>query len=129
MPRKAKELSPLEVRRFAQPGRLSVGGVDGLALQVTATGARSWVLRVAVAGKQREMGLGSFPTVSLAGAREKARQHRTQVKEGADPISSRRAAARAAVAERTSQRTFTEVATQYIAQHRKSWKNEKHGAQ
>ena len=129
MPRKAKELSPLEVRRLAQPGRWSVGGVDGLALQVTATGARSWVLRVAVAGKQREMGLGSFPTVSLAGAREKARQHRTQVKEGADPISSRRAAARAAVAERTSQRTFTEVATQYIAQHRKSWKNEKHGAQ
>lgn len=60
-PRKAKELSLLEVRRLAQPGRWSVGGVDGLALQVTGTRARSWVLRVAVAGKQREMGLGNFP--------------------------------------------------------------------
>ena len=67
MPRKARELSPLEVRRMVTPGRWSVGGVDGLALQVSASGARSWVLRVTVAGRQREMGLGSFPSVPLAG--------------------------------------------------------------
>lgn len=78
MPRKARELSPLEVRRLARPGRCSVGGVDGLALQVTPSGARSWVLRITVAGKQREMGLASFPTVTLAGARNKARSHRLQ---------------------------------------------------
>jgi hypothetical protein len=53
VPRKARELSPLEVRRLALPGRWSVGGVDGLALQVNAAGARSWVLRISVAGKQR----------------------------------------------------------------------------
>ena len=129
MPRKARELSPLEVRRLSRPGRWSVGGVDGLALQVTGTGARSWVLRVSVAGKQREMGLGSFPTVSLADAREKARGHRARVDEGADPISARRAAASAAAANRSSQQTFAVVAGQYIAQHRTSWKNEKHGAQ
>ena len=41
MPRKAREMSPREVGRLIKPGRWSVGGVDGLALQVTATGARS----------------------------------------------------------------------------------------
>ncbi|MEO6746677.1 MAG: integrase arm-type DNA-binding domain-containing protein, partial [Caldimonas sp.] len=129
MPRKAKALSPLEVRRLTRAGRWSVGGTDGLALQVTPSGARSWVLRVAAGGRQREMGLGSFPTVPLAEAREKARQHRALVKQGVDPIASRRAASSAASAERQAQKTFSEVAAQYIAQHEKSWKNAKHQAQ
>ena len=63
-----------------------------LALQVTGTVARSWVLRVRVAGKQREMGLGGFPAVTLAEAREKARGQRAKVEQGADPILARRAA-------------------------------------
>ena len=88
MPRKAKELSPLEVRRLTRPGRWSVGGTDGLALQVSPSGARSWVLRMAAGGRQREMGLGSFPTVTLAEARERARQCRTLVKQGIDPLRS-----------------------------------------
>jgi hypothetical protein len=129
MPRKAKELSPLEVRRLTRAGRWSVGGTDGLALQVTPSGARSWVLRVAAGGRQREMGLGSFPSVTLADARNKARQHGALVKEGIDPIASRRAASSAASAERQAQKTFAEVAAQYIAQHEKSWKNAKHQAQ
>ena len=129
MPRKAKELSPLEVRRLSRPGRWSVGGVDGLALQVTESGARSWVLRLSVGGRQREMGLGSFPSVPLAEAREKARAHRAMVDQGADPISERRAAKSAAAADRDSQQSFATVAAQYIAQHAKSWKNAKHGAQ
>src|SRR5438552_1988003 len=55
MPRKAREMSALEVGRLVKPGRWSVGGVDGLALQVTATGARSWVLRFSAAGRRHEM--------------------------------------------------------------------------
>ena len=129
MPRKARELSPLEVRRLSQPGRWSVGGVDGLALQVTATGARSWVLRLSLAGKQREMGLGSFPSVTLAGAREKARAYRAQVQTGDDPIARRVAAVSAAAAERSLLQTFDKTAEAYIAQHEASWKNAKHAAQ
>jgi integrase len=129
MPKKARELSPLEVRRLVKAGRWSVGGVDGLALQISAAGARSWVLRLTVAGKQREMGLGSFPTTTLAAARERARIHRAAVAQGADPISTRRAALSAVAAERQAQQTFATVAAQYIAQHEKSWKNEKHAAQ
>ncbi len=129
MPRKAREMSPLEVRRLAQPGRWSVGGVDGLALQVTAAGARSWVLRLTLAGKQREMGLGNFPTVTLADAREKARAYRNKVKDGADPIAERVAAISAAAAERSAMQTFAKTAEQYIERHEQSWKNSKHAAQ
>lgn len=129
MPRKARELSPLEVRRLTKPGRWSVGGVDGLALQVTGTAARSWVLRLTVAGKKREMGLGSFPSVSLADAREKARAYRNQVDVGDDPIARRQAAVSAAAAERSRQQTFAKTAEAYIEQHEKSWKNAKHAAQ
>ena len=129
MPRKARELSPLEARRLSQTGRWSVGGVDGLALQVTATGARSWVLRLSLAGKQREMGLGSFPSVTLAGAREKARAYRAQVQTGDDPIARRVAAVSAAAAERSLLQTFDKTAEAYIAQHEASWKNAKHAAQ
>lgn len=129
MPRKAKELSPLEVRRLMRPGRWSVGGVDGLALQVTATGARSWVLRLSTAGRQREMGLGGFPTVTLAVARDEARKQRALTRAGSDPIAARRAARSAAAADQQTQKTFTEVAAQYIDRHEKSWKNVKHQAQ
>lgn len=129
MPRKARELSPLEVRRLSQTGRWSVGGVDGLALQVTGTGARSWVLRLSLAGKQREMGLGSFPSVTLAGAREKARAYRAQVQTGDDPIARRVAAVSAAAAERSLLQTFDKTTEAYIAQHEASWKNAKHAAQ
>lgn len=129
MPRKARELSPLEVRRLSQPGRWRVGGVDGLALQITGQGARSWLLRVRVGGRQREMGLGSFPTVSLADARERARHESAQARQGTDPIAARQAARSAAAAERMAQQSFSSVAAQYIAQHERAWRNAKHGAQ
>ncbi len=114
---------------MTRPGRWSVGGVDGLAMQVTASGARSWVLRISVAGLQREMGLGSFPSVTLADAREKARCHRAQVQEGADPISLRQAAHSAASDKRNARQNFSTVAAKYIAQHEGTWKNAKHAAQ
>ena len=129
MPRKARELSALEVRRLIKPGRWSVGGVDGLALQVTASGARSWVLRIAIAGKQREMGLGGFPSVTLADARERARTERANVVQGIDPIAQRQSALQAVSAERLARQTFSTAAEQYMALHAKGWKNPKHAAQ
>jgi Arm DNA-binding domain len=49
---------------------------DGLMLLVAASGARTWVLRVTIGGKRRDMGLGGFPTVSLADARQLALEAR-----------------------------------------------------
>ena len=67
MPRKAKELGALEVKRLMHPGRgrniaFAVGGVDGLNLQITPTGAKSWLLRTIVGDRRREIGLGAIPT-------------------------------------------------------------------
>jgi len=54
----------------AQAGKYEDGA--GLRLVVSPRGAKKWVLRITVAGRRREMGLGSFPDVSLADAREAA---------------------------------------------------------
>ncbi len=65
MPRKAPELSALHVRRLTTPGLHAVGGVAGLAMQVAPGGARTWILRVSIAGRRRDMGLGGYPDVEL----------------------------------------------------------------
>jgi hypothetical protein len=93
MPRKAKELTAIEVRNLTAPGLHFVGGVAGLALQVNDNGARSWILRVQIGTKRRDMGLGGFPDVPLAQAREDARSARAKIKAGVDPIGKRPAKA------------------------------------
>lgn len=129
MPKKARELAPIEVQRLTKPGMHTVGGVAGLYLQVLPTGARSWVLRVMVAGKRRDMGLGGFPDVTLAQAREKAREARATIEQGIDPIAQRAAARSTLAASRGATVTFEEAARQFIAAKSAEWKNAKHGQQ
>ena len=76
------KLSAIAVNRASGPAVLHDGG--GLYLRVSATGAKSWVFRYQLDGKRRDMGLGAFPAVSLAGARERAEAHRKQRAEGID---------------------------------------------
>lgn len=129
MPLKAKELGALEVSRLDTPGIHAVGGVAGLSLQITPRGARSWVLRAMVGGKRREMGLGGYPDVTLAGAREKARIARDKIDNGIDPIAERLMARSALAAAVAATMTFSEAAEKYIAAHESGWKNAKHADQ
>lgn len=129
MPRKAKELTALEVGRLKGPGLYPVGNPPGLYLQVVPSGARTWIYRAMMAGKRRDMGLGGFPGVTLAAAREAAREARQAISEGADPIEARKAAKREAVEAAASRVTFQWCAEQYIAAHRAGWKNAKHADQ
>ncbi|MCL1630104.1 integrase arm-type DNA-binding domain-containing protein [Roseibaca sp. V10] len=130
MPRIAKELSAIAVRNLSHPGGVgnvayAVGGVTGLYLQITPKGARSWLLRYVAQGARRSMGFGPFPEVSLARAREKARDARELIRSGGDPLGEKRAAQEA----RRSQVTFTDAAEETIKTKASEFRNEKHKKQ
>jgi len=110
MPKIAPELSALAVKHLDGPGLYAVGGVPGLHLQITDSGARSWVLRIRVGLKRRDVGLGGYPTTSLAVARQKAREMREKVRQGIDPILERQAARARLIAAQSSAMTFDEAA-------------------
>ncbi len=129
MPKIAKELSAIEVKRLAAPGFHSVGVVPGLAMQVTLTGARSWVLRVKVGSKRRDMGLGGYPEVTLAQAHEKARKARKAIDEGEDPILQRQRAQSTLRAEQASVITFDAAAAAYIKAKTPEWRSAIHARQ
>ncbi len=116
-------------RLAAAPGLHFVGGVHGLALQVTSAGAKSWILRMVVGGKRREMGLGPYPEVTLAKARDKAREARELVRGGVDPIQRQREAASALRAAVAKALTFDDCADSYIKAQEAGWKNVKHAQQ
>lgn len=131
MPRKADEMGPLEVSRLSKPGMHAVGGVAGLYLQVVTppSRAKTWVLRVMVGGKRREIGLGGYPTVTLAGAKERARAKRDAIDAGTDPIEEGKARRSALAAATASALTFMQCAAAYIAAQEHGWKNAKHAQQ
>ena len=130
MGRIAREIGPLAVGKLAAPGLHFVGGVSGLALQITASGARSWVLRVTVGGKRRDMGLGAASSANgLAEARKKAQAARDKIREGIDPTEQARSARSQLKAQRARALTFKQCAEKYISSHKASWKNEKHAGQ
>ena len=130
MPREPrKELGAAQVAALWRRGSNHVGGVRGLVLNVTMYGSRSWVLRYQVAGKRRDFGLGSYPSVTLADAREAARMARAKLAQGIDPIEDARRARARLIAEIHTGMTFGDAAKRYIASHEKGWKNAKHAQQ
>jgi integrase len=131
MARLAKELGPLAVSNLTAPGLHFVGGVPGLALQILPTGGKTWILRVMIGGKRRDMGLGGYSKTgnNLAKAREKAVEARDAIKKGTDPIEVNKAARSALKASRAAALTFKQCAAKYIAAHKAGWKNEKHAGQ
>lgn len=113
-----------------QVDKLKIEGVygdgAGLSLNVTKGGSKSWLFRYMIAGKARWMGLGSYPDVSLAEARDKAAEGRKMTNQGIDPLVDKRqkvSVIRAAVAKAI---TFDKAAEQYIDAHKSGWRNEKH---
>lgn len=131
MPKLARELSSVEVRRLAHPGTggnvcYAVGGVSGLLLQVTPSGGRTWLLRTMVGGKRREIGLGGFPSVTLAQARERARAAHDDIRRGIDPVEQRKAARAALTAARLRGLTFAAAVDKFLASKLDEFRSEKH---
>src|SRR5260370_19218798 len=82
-------LTTRQVAKLTEPGRYGDGDVSGLYLQVTRTGARSWLLRYERGGRERAMGLGPVDAFTLDEARERARKARQLLKDGIDPLDAR----------------------------------------
>lgn len=134
MPKIAAELGPLHVKRLAHPGgygnaMVPVGGVAGLYLQLTPKGGRSWILRMLVGGRRRDIGLGGFPTVTLAQARDKAREARDKVERGVDPVEERKASKAKLIEARRKGMVFSEAVDKALAAKLDGFRNEKHRAQ
>ena len=93
MPKTAQNKLTTSQVKSAKPGLHGDGG--GLYIKVLDTGARRWVFRGRLDKKAIARGLGSFPGVSLADARERAREYRQLVRDGVDPREKARARAKA----------------------------------
>lgn len=138
MPKKAKELSAIELKRLTVNTNAEgvpyntfhrVGGVSGLMLQITPSGAKSWLLRTHVGEKRRSIGLGGFPDVSLADARAKAQAVKEQIILGLDPVETRKAARRKLITEQMATITFEDAARRYIEMKAKEFKNPRQAEQ
>jgi integrase len=104
---------------------------QGLYLHVSPAGARSWIFRFQLAGKRREMGIGSASKTTGPEARERAAKAREKLRQGIDPLEARKQAKAVEVASRRNEKptTFADIAAEYIAAHTPGWRNAKHAAQ
>ncbi len=121
------KLTVAKVNSLRKQGRYSDGG--GLWLQVSEWGTKAWTFRFTLAGRKRLMGLGPVHTISLADARERARQARQALLDGIDPIEARRAQALALRAGDAKRVTFKDAAEQALAVFADEWRSAKHGDQ
>lgn len=101
----------------------------GLYLQVTESGAKSWIFRFMLNGRAREMGLGPLHAVSLSDARTKATECRRLRVDGFDPIEARKVERDKARLAAARALTFKDAADAYINAHQAGWRNAKHAAQ
>ena len=103
--------------RTAPPGRHADG--NGLYLFVQPSGTRSWIQRLVIRGRRRELGLGSVALVSLAEAREKALANRKLAREGGDPLAEKRRA--------QGVPSFVEATARVVEQKQAGWRSRAHG--
>lgn len=126
--RPPNRLTVISVKNLRKPGRYGDGG--GLYLLVRKHG-KSWVFRWRdrITGKLRDKGLGPAWDVGLEEARQRAAACRRQLRDGVDPIESKRQSILTARLERARRLTFGECCEKYIDAHRAGWRNAKHAEQ
>ncbi|CAN5849640.1 hypothetical protein BH23GEM5_BH23GEM5_28650 [soil metagenome] len=107
--------------KTAVPGKYHDGGGTGLFLRVDPNGGRFWIQRITIHGKRREIGLGGFPVVTLAEARETALANKRLAYTGGDPLAERRKAREFL--------TFAQAVERYLAAKLHEFRNEKHRKQ
>ena len=108
------KLTVARVKSLSKPGRHGDGGT--LLLNVAPGGSKSWIQRLTIDGKRRDIGLGGFPLVSLAEARDKAFENRKLARAGGNPLAAKR---------RVKLPTFQEAAKRTFEANRPRWRSER----
>ena len=111
------KLTAAEIKSLTSPGRYRADPT--LYLVVQPSGSKSWVQRLAIDGRRRDIGLGGYPVVGLAEARTKAMENRCAVRNGRDPLAESR---------RRESPTFREAAEAVHKANRPRWRNAHHTA-
>lgn len=124
MSKDAYRLTANKIEKLKGRGRHHDG--NGLYLQITRSGSRSWLLRYQVDGRDRMLGLGPLHTFSLKEARDRAKAARQQVHDGVNPVDQRRAKRAQAKSEAAQLTTFKQASERYIAAHEGAWGNAVH---
>ena len=108
------KLTTTIIKALAAAGRYGDGGT--LFLSIAPGGSKSWVQRVTIDGHRRDIGLGGWPVVSLAKARQRAFANRVAIADGLDPLAEKR---------KTRTPTFRHAAEQTFEANKPRWRNPK----
>ena len=132
-----KKLTAKEVQHLSKAGRHPIG--EGLYLNITGSGSKSWLFRYQLNGNRRWAGLGTYSVKSntLAIARNRVAEMKLLIHENKDPIEAKRlvqdskvkASALAEKESKLKSMTFERCALDYIAGVESQWSNPKHRAQ
>ena len=121
------KLRAIKAKNLELPGRYGDG--DSLYLSVAPGGSKSWVQRIPVDGKRRNLGLGGYPAVSLAEARDRTVANKRAVRQGRNPVSVRKSSSQTAKTTAPTPAlgipTFLEAATIVHALNSANWENGK----
>ncbi len=128
----AEKMTALFVKHIKRPGKYADGG--NLVLRVRPAKRKTamhqlskyWFFRYMRFGKESWMGLGTYPEVTLAEARDLATEGRRKLRQGIDPLAEKRARQITARKARENMLTFAECATRYVDSQAPGWSNPKH---
>lgn len=134
MPKLVKRWGQNDLKKLRE-GVHFVGQPAGLTLHVKPSNdpdrppKASWVLRVYIGSKRRNLGLGAYPEVSLTAARQRAGELKLLCTKGIDPVRLKQEQRKKIDSSRARDRTFKQVAEEYLSTHESDYRNEKHKAQ
>ncbi len=117
------------VKNIKTPGRYTDALVKGLHVWVKPNLSKYWIFRYTHMGKQQNISLGAFPTLTIAEARIKAQQARDELNEGKNPLAAKTAAKAQRNAQEAKKILFKDFAASCIQTKRSEWSNQKHGDQ
>ena len=125
----ANKLDYQTVKNLKKPGRYTDALVKGLHIWVKPNGGKYWIFRFTHLGKSHNIGLGAFPTISIADARNKAQQAREELVIGKNPLTTKRSAKIVLSEPKVQTTNFKEFAKSFITTKQAEWKNQKHASQ